>query len=151
MAASLRAAAQHACWASVVGGEPLSGRQLGEQFGRSVEWGRRVIADALVERARTMNGAAASPAQHQLDDEDDRRSVQAWPKWVAASATFVVAVAAATLSFADLGALGEVAGGKPHAVLWVISVNGMRQSRRQSSLSVGEPVNRAVRWHALPW
>lgn len=94
---------------SAEAGEPLTGRQLADEFGRSDRWGREVIAEA-----RDEDGAADPGA------EPERRS------WLDTGVTLVVALVAAAASYGHMHQVALLAGELPWiAWLWPITVDGL--------------------------
>lgn len=95
--------------ASVEAGEPLTGRQLADEFDRSPRWGREVIAEA-----RDEDGAA----------ED--ASAPARPAWFDTGWAWVVGLVAMAASYGHMYQVARFAG-EPvwAAAAWPLTVDGL--------------------------
>ena len=107
-----RHAAAAAYLASADAGVPLTGLQLGEQFGYSERWGRQIIAGTReVEVAAAPSAAAPPPTKR---------------SWIDTGVTLVVALVAALASYGHMNHVAHLAGESLWiARAWPITVDGL--------------------------
>lgn len=126
---------------SVAAGQPLTGTELGDRFGRSPRWGRQVIADAQL---ADEPGPAAPDGTPQPSSSRPLRRVTVL-------AVVVVALVAAVASFDHQRQLAAAAGEDWRAWLLPLSVDGLvvaasmtMLARRRAGLPAG-----ALAWLSL--
>jgi hypothetical protein len=146
---SERHAAVAAWQEGAAAGAPLSGAQLGDQYGRSARWGRSVIAEAR-QLPDGMPAAATAP-EATPERQEAGQATSPWVRRTTTLAVLAVALVAAVVSYEHMRNLAAAAGEGWRAWLVPVSVDGLMVAASMTALTrrrAGQPVG-ALAWVAL--